>query len=173
MAQDHATTPGALVGQGGQGELSGITSGAGRSPGQEENLLGSRAGSDGAVLGSAAAGQGQPPGQWSLASRGLARRDWAGRCVHCGGGLVVTIKTTPSGQDKCKVRAYDAQWHTERSRSRTRSPTPRLSPVRSFHGDEGLPGQSQGLDGEAATEIDEDSLPVDMDGNLLEFLGQA
>lgn len=171
MAQGHTTTAGALAGQEGQAwplELN--TSGDGRSPGQEANLLGSRPVPQNTVSGSSVDGHSQIPGQWSLAARGLARRDWVGRCVHCSGSLVVTIKTTPSGRDVCRVSPYDGHWDRDRSRSRTRSPTPILSPVRSVRVEGGLPGQSQGLDGEA-TEVQEHGTQLDMDTRLLEFLG--
>ena len=94
-----------------------------------------------------------------------------GRCVHCSRGLVVTVKATPSGEDVCRVSPYDSHWRRPRSRSRSRSPPPVISPVRSHGAQRG----QEPLGQDRPTLIEEDEalgdsvLPLGQDTRLLEF----
>ena len=174
MALEFTATLAVLAGQGGQGGLEGSGPGGGPALGVTGQPQGSGTSDDRANPRQPVEGPGHPTGQWSLVASGLARRDWVGRCVHCSRGLVVTVKTNPSGQDVCRVSPYDSHWDRPRSRSRSRSPTPVISPVRT-DGD-GVGRQTVSHTAGQVTQVDEDDalvdsvLPAGLDTRLLEFL---
>lgn len=97
-------------------------------------------------------------------------RMWAGRCFHCHGGLKVTVKKWADGRDKCQVTPYDP---SPPDRSRSRSPTPVISPVRSGSGGEGVGGEQTLLDGASDTGdmVAQSSLPDGQDTRLLDLFG--
>ena len=173
MALEFAATIMVLAGHDGQGGPLVTSLGPGSSSALTGQALGQGTSDIRASSPPAVDAQAQNTGQWSLASRGLARRDWVGRCVHCSRGLVVTVKASPNGADICRVSPYDSHWTRPRSRSRSRSPPPVISPVRS-RGDEmgrqtvsHLPGQSTLIDEDEA--LGDSMLPFGQDTRLLEF----
>ena len=98
-------------------------------------------------------------------------RVWAGRCFHCHGGLKVTVKKWADGRDKCRVTPYEP---SQSERSRSRSPTPVISPVRSGSGGAELAGEHTLLheDSAAGDRLEESSLPDGQDTRLLSFFGE-
>ena len=98
-------------------------------------------------------------------------RVWAGRCFHCHGGLKVTVKKWADGRDKCRVTPYEP---SQSERSRSRSPTPVISPVRSGSGGAELAGEHTLLHEDSAGGglLEQSSLPDGQDTRLLSFFGE-
>ena len=90
--------------------------------------------------------------------------------------MKVTVTKFADGHDKCRVSPYDHSAGRAFPRSRSRSPTPQLSPVRTVQHEPTLSEAPTVVDGQDSSQGSEarDNLPDGQDTRLLLFLdGQA
>lgn len=105
-------------------------------------------------------------------------RAWAGRCFNCQVALQVTVKRWADGRDKCVVSPYEPSLVARSpSRSRSRSPTPVLSPLRPGDPEAASPVDDTLLDMPSVGQdigVNSSSLPDGQDTRLLDlFEGQS
>ena len=131
----------------------------------------STASAGGVAMSEAGSGLGNSTRAVELLGQPTSVRQWAGRCCHCHRGLKVTVKKWADGRDKCRVTPYEP---SPSDRSRSRSPPPVISPVRSGSGGEGRGGEHTLLHGASglADRLAEGSLPDGDDTRLLSFFGE-